>query len=95
MRRSEIIKTICTHINDNVSYFYKNGVTFQEYEADFLLSALEKQGMLPPSYDSLNPSYSQRTFSSDSDWNYLGEVEKGARKYSLTIHGEWEPENDT
>jgi hypothetical protein len=48
MKRSEIIKIICDHINDNVSYYYKNGVTFQEHEAEYLLDTLAKAGMEPP-----------------------------------------------
>lgn len=48
MKRSEIIKLICSHIDNNVSYYYKNGCNFYEYDADDLLRVLEKAGMLPP-----------------------------------------------
>ena len=53
MKRSEAVSAMVEHINENVSYYYKNGVTFNDYDAESLLSVLENLGMLPPWSDAM------------------------------------------
>ena len=48
MKRSEMIELICDHINYHVEYYFKNGITFNNYDADSLLSRLEQLGVQPP-----------------------------------------------
>lgn len=48
MKRSTMLQIICNHVNNNIKYYYKNGVEFEEHEASYLLSALENAGMVPP-----------------------------------------------
>lgn len=53
LKRSEAVKAICDYINNNVNYYYKNGVTFNEHDASDLLSEMLNLGMKKPLHPTL------------------------------------------